>query len=912
MGASPEREAGAAVWEAARGALAFAFTDIEGSTQRWERYPEAMRDALSRHDALLRAAIVAHGGRVFKTMGDAFCAIFARPGDAVAALLEAQRALAAENFDAVGGLHVRMAVHNGSADERDGDYFGPTLNRVARLLAVGHGGQILISGATAALLDGALPPQAALRDLGLHRLKDLARPEHVFQVVAPGLAADFPQIRSLDVLPNNLPAMPTSFVGRDVEVAEIAALLDRHRLVTVVGAGGVGKTRTTLQVAANLLDGSGDGVWFVELAPLARGDYLPSSVAKTLGLMLPPGGDPYENLASALAGKRALLVLDNCEHLVESAASAIAAIVRGAPDVKILASSRQAIGIAGEATYRLPSLAVANSVALFAERAQAVDQRFALSDDNAATVADICRRLDGIPLAIELAAARVRILSPRQLRDRLGERFRLLTGGGRDQLPRQQTLRALIDWSYDLLEPHERALFRRLAVFAGSFSLDGAIAVASGTELDQYAAFDALAALVDKSMLSADTTGDAARYRLLESTRAYALEKLDAAAERESCARQHLRYLRERYGAIRERYERTGRHLEFEEAFALELDDLRAALDFALEGGEAVQGAALLGDVGAGWSRLGLDYEAVWRAERFIAVLSPGESAALARLWLVIGVVSGNIGQTKRALESNALAVSLARESGDAAILCEALLQQGASAARLQRLAEAQAALAEADGIPGIAPPLAMRLLGAKAMLSQRTGDYAAAAEAHERIREHQRALGNDSGERSALLNLAEVLHASGATARAIAVVRDVLAGLRAKPDRKVLCMVLLNLAGYLLASDAAVEALVAAREALGELEPAGPDAIFVAVALEAVSLAAALGGRFERAARLEGYADATFLASGFGRETTESVTYARLSKLLREHLAETELNRLLAEGAALAPEAAVALALTS
>jgi class 3 adenylate cyclase len=312
------------------GTVTFAFTDIEGSTQRWDRDRAAMQDAVRRHDALMQTAIAAHNGYIFKTIGDAFCVAFARPGEAVAAILDAQRALRAQDFLQIDGLRVRAAVHTGTADERDGDYFGPALNRVARLLAIGHGGQVLVSGVTTDLVQGALPPRASLRDLGEHRLRDLARPEQVYQLLAPDLAEDFPPLRSLDVLPNNLPLQLKSFVGRETEIAEIGALIEQHRLVTLVGSGGIGKTRTALQVTANLLDGSGDGVWLIELAPLASGDYIPSAVAQALGLTLASEGDPVESLVRELKGKHALLVFDNCEHLVEPAARMISAILHGA------------------------------------------------------------------------------------------------------------------------------------------------------------------------------------------------------------------------------------------------------------------------------------------------------------------------------------------------------------------------------------------------------------------------------------------------------------------------------------------------------------------------------------------------------------------------------------------------------
>jgi class 3 adenylate cyclase len=459
------------------GTVTFAFTDIEESTKAWERSPAAMKEAVRRHDALLNEAIARHRGYVFKTVGDAFCAAFSYPADAIAAMHDAQRALAAEDFSALGDLRVRAAIHTGTADEREGDYFGPTVNRVARLLAIGHGGQVLLSGVTTAIVQGDLPPDTSLRDLGEHRLKDLARPEQVYQLDAPDLPPEFPPLRSLNALLTNLPLQLTSFFGREKEIAEITALLHKYRLVTLVGSGGVGKTRTALHVAANLLDEWSDGIWLIDLAPLSSGDFIPQAVAQVLDITL-PAGDPLANLAGALKSKHLLLLFDNCEHLVTAAGSAIATILGSCPKVNVLASSRQALDIGGEQPYWLPSLELPEeseverlravdatsspAILLFVERAGAVDRRFALRDENAPAIAEICRRLDGIPLAIELAASKMMMLSLRQLSEMLSERFRLLSQTRADRLPRQQTLRALIDWSFDLLDDGERAVFRRL------------------------------------------------------------------------------------------------------------------------------------------------------------------------------------------------------------------------------------------------------------------------------------------------------------------------------------------------------------------------------------------------------------------------------------------------------------------
>jgi predicted ATPase/class 3 adenylate cyclase len=910
------------------GTVTFLFSDIEGSTVRWDRDRAAMQDAVRRHDALMRTAIAENDGYVFKTIGDAFCAAFARPEDAVAAILDAQRALGAEDFSAIDGLRVRAAIHTGTADERDGDYFGPAVNRVARLLAISHGGQVLASGITTDLVQGELPSRVSLRDLGEHRLRDLARPEQVYQLLAPDLAADFPPLRSLEVLPNNLPLQLKSFVGRETEIAEIAALIEQHRLVTLVGSGGVGKTRTSLQVAANMLDGSGDGVWFIELAPLASGDYIPSTVAQALGLTLAPEGDPVENLVRELKEKHALLVFDNCEHLVEPAARTVSAILHGCPKVKVLASSRQGLGIEGEETYRLASLELppdsdaehilasdairSAAVALFVDRALTADKKFALTNENAPIIADICRRLDGIPLAIELAAARVKMLSPKQLRNRLDERFRVLTGGSRDVLPRQQTLRALIDWSHDLLDERERTLFRRLAIFVSGFALEGAVAVGSGEELDELHVFDVLASLVDKSLVLAEPDGDAVRYRLLESARAYALEKLDDVGEHDLIADRHLRYLRDRFAALWERYEQTARVADLAETLQAELEDVRFALDHALARSAVIEGGGLLANISTSWRACGFDAEGTTRCEAYFAELPESESWLRARLLSTLSCLLGASGQSVRAFEQATLAVDYARASGDDSSLAQALCWYAGAAIFLRRFDDAERALAQTEAIPGTSANLRIRLLEERARFSLFRGDLEMATAMYEELGKEHRSLGNARGELIAAQNLAETEHERGQTHRAIAIVRETLEAVGSGVDKNVLAdtNLLFNLAGYLAAVDDLPGALAAAREAIGIRAAREPDHARVAIAMEHLALVFALRGDRARAAMLEGYTDAAFARHGYPRGFTETTTHDRLTALLRKGLAPGELARLIAEGAALAPEAAIALAL--
>ena len=466
----------------------FLFTDIEGSTRLWEREPERMRPALARHDALARLAVESHRGTVVKMTGDGLYAAFDDALDAVEATLQLQQALA--DPDATNGvaLHVRCGLHGGVVERRDNDYFGNAVNRAARIMGAAHGGQIILSQAVVDWVAGRLPQTVSLRDLGSVRLRDLTHPEHVYQVVHPQLRRDFPALRSLESTPNNLPQQFTTFIGREREMEEVRHLIATSRLVTLFGAGGLGKTRLSLQVAAEVLVDFPDGVWFVELAPLQDPALVPQAVASVLGLRDEPDRRLVETLASFLKDRKLLLVLDNCEHLVGACAQLAKVLLQAGDVVRILASSREPLKLAGETVYQVSPLAIPRAdnrlvadaieqfeaARLFVERVKAVRPGFRATDAIARLVGEICTRLDGIPLAIELAAARTRSMSVEAVAARLDDRFALLTGGDRTAMQRQQTLRALIDWSFDLLAEKERALFRRLAVFAGGWTLEAA------------------------------------------------------------------------------------------------------------------------------------------------------------------------------------------------------------------------------------------------------------------------------------------------------------------------------------------------------------------------------------------------------------------------------------------------------
>lgn len=579
------------------GTVTFLFTDIEGSTQWWEGHPEWMSYAFARQEAILRAAAAAHGGYLYKMIGDAFQIAFDTAPNALIAAIEAQRALQAEPWGEFGPLRVRMSLHTGVTEERDDDYVGPVLNRLARLLSASQGGQILLTQATYELVRDSAPGEVDLRDLGIHRLRDLIRPEHIYQATASGLPSDFPALKTLDIFPHNLPIQLTSFIGREKEIVEVKRELLGDRFVTLTGPGGTGKTRLALQVGAELLELFPDGVWLVELASLSDPMLVPQTVAAVLGIRESAGRPILTLLTDYLRSKELLLILDNCEHLLSSSAQLVTTLLQACPYLCILATSREALNIPGEFSFRVPSLSIPEarhmtslaaltqyeSVQLFIERAEIMQPGFALTDTNASAVAQICQRLDGIPLAIELAVARVKVMPLEQVTARLDNRFRLLTGGSRTALPRHQTLRALIDWSYDLLSEAERTLLRRLSVFAGGWTLEAAEAICAGEGLERDEVLDFLTQLVNKSLVISDHESEAeACYRLLETIRQYARERLVEAGGGEKVRDRHLAY----YLKFAERTEpelRGPHQIAWLDRLEKEVDNLRAALEWALD-----------------------------------------------------------------------------------------------------------------------------------------------------------------------------------------------------------------------------------------------------------------------------------------------------------------------------------------
>ena len=560
------------------GVVTSLFTDIEGSTRRWDTDADAMRTALAAHDGLLRAAVEARGGWLFKHTGDGVCAAFASPGSAVEAAVVAQRALE---------LPVRMGVATGEAELRGEDYFGAVLNRASRVMSAGHDGQILVDGATAALVS-----DVDLISLGPRRLRDIARPVDLFQVRAAGLPAEFPPLKTVDPASGNLRPRNTAFIGREPELAELEDLLKAHPLVTLTGVGGVGKTRLALEVGARLADGFRDGVWVIELAAVGDPAAVPDAVAAVMGINQQPGMNMADSVATALEGRSRLLIFDNCEHILDAAAEIIEAILARSDTVKIVATSREGLRVEDEQLWAVPSLDTdsgldSSAVSLFRDRAQAIARNISLTPQSA--VLEICQRLDGIPLAIELAASRLLSMSITEVRDHLDDRFRLLVGSRRG-LERHQTLRHAVQWSYDLLEDAEKRLLTRCSVFAGGFDLPAVCAVA-GTD-DEFATLDLLDSLVGKSLLVPDRTSERTRFSMLETIREFAHEQLVTAGDADDTRNTHTRYFADRETDIFTLWD-SPRQREAYLWVTAEMPNLRAAFRWAADHGDLNTAAAI-------------------------------------------------------------------------------------------------------------------------------------------------------------------------------------------------------------------------------------------------------------------------------------------------------------------------------
>ena len=834
----------------------FLFTDIEGSTRLWDEQPERMKSALARHDAIARDAVESHGGHVVKMTGDGVHAVFDDPLDAIQAVLQMQFALT-EPQPANGlQLRVRCGLHAGISERRDNDYFGTVVNRAARIMGSAHGGQVLLSDAVATLVGEHHPAGFELRDLGRVRLRDLASPERVYQLLHPKLRAEFPPLRSLEATPNNLPQQVTSFVGRERELAQARDLLSRGRLLTLLGVGGLGKSRLSLQIAAEMLDAFPDGVWLVELASIADERLVPLSVASALGVKEESGHPVQDALVKHVAQRQILIILDNCEHLIDACAHLAKALLQAGAQVRILTTSREPLRIAGETTLQLPTLSLpddpspslsalrdVDAIRLFVDRATAADPAFHLDEHNAAPVTEVCRRLDGIPLAIELAAARVRVLPVDRIAARLNDRFKLLTEGDRTALKRQQTLRARIDWSHDLLTPGERALFRRLSVFAGGWSLEAAEAVGGGGDVDDGDVLDLLTRLVEKSLVAPEADGT--RYHFLETIREYAAEQLRDSGEEEDVRMRHLEW----YLALFE----AGR-------------------------------PNLIGPEQATWlARFDMERENLFAAHRYCDSAPGGGElgmrliSAVRRYWFDRGLLGLGYRTTMEAL---ARPSAQAQTPARAAVLNDA----GQIAAYMGLYAEAQAhlvaslavarALGDRQRIAYLLQPLGLACMG--------IGDLAAAHEYLEEALVMARESGDAREIAAALNSLAQIARMEGDLETAEPLYREVLEIGRDMPD--VAAFSLLNLAMVAIGRDSSDRAREMLLEVIAicdelDLKPTGQSVMEVSSGL------AASRGEWEHAARFFGAAERQAAVSGMHRDPTDEAFLLPLIRKARAAL---------------------------
>jgi predicted ATPase/class 3 adenylate cyclase len=894
------------------GTVSFLFTDIEGSTACWEREPIAMRTALRRHDQILRAAIESAGGRIFKTMGDSFCAAFADPLRASLAALDAQRALADEPFPTAEPLRVRMAVHVGPVDERDGDYFGTTLNRIARLLSIAHGGQVLLSGAAEALVSDALPPGVELHDLGEHRLKDLRQPEHVFGLFGPGLPADPRPLRSLSAVANNLPIHPSPIVGRERELADLADLVARHRLLTIAGPGGIGKTRVALALAAEIAKPFESDVWFVDFAPLGDESLVTGTIAGVLSLQPSEAGRALESVVTYLGERPVILVFDNCEHVVAAAAAAARRIVEACPAVRLVATSREALGVGGEFVYRLgplsypataldvPAKAVEyDACRLFAERAQADGVPYAFDDEDWNAIGEICRRVDGLPFAVELAASRVRMFRPPDLCERLRSHLGVLGHGSRTARPRQRTIHAMIAWSYDLLGPDERRLLARLAVFSGGWTLSAAEFVCSDDDLSSGLIVELLGSLIDKSLVMVDVRETQNRFNFLETTRTFALGRLRESGELKSRYARHAAWVDVH---LREAYD-SNAHVPVHRWLAEnapEIDNIRAALRWALaDGGDVLLGARCAGNAAPLWYEGGLAVEAHAWIETALSRISPDGFPNIAcRLFYALA----HIALGPQAVDAASKAIHYAGAAGDDRCLAASYVTLGTAHWHMGRLPAALAALDEAlaafERIDlEVSGPYA-NALDARGNLRLNVGELDEAGRDFERALARYEMLEDDLAVGRVCGNLAELAFARGDAGLALERASQALDIFRRHRSRIREANALVNIASYHLARDDAAAAEAPATDALRLATTLGEEHICV-VALQ--HLAAVLAARrdFGLSAEALGFVDAWYASHECERAWSEQQGADRLLATLAAHVQPDDLAQRRFSGAA-------------
>jgi len=785
--------------------LTLLLTDMVGSTRLWEQDPRAMSEGVARHNDLVEQLVERHGGFLPRQgEGDSSLSVFRRASDAVACALAFQLSIVSEPWETGEPIRVRMALHSGEPEVRGETYLGPVPNRCARLRSMAKGGQILLSQATYELVRDHLPEGATVVDLGVHRLRDVSRPEHIYQLAHRNLPFDFAPLPMVDAVPNNLPEQLTTFIGRTGELDEVARLLRSVRMVTLTGAGGCGKTRMALQASSVVAEDFPDGVWLVELAPVSDPLLVPTTLAAVLGLREQAGKPLTETIAEGLRARRTLLVFDNAEHLTDSCAAIAHLLLRQVPGLTVLTTSREPLGITGEVIYRVPSLTVPaphsplekltefESVNLFLDRARRVAGSFALTESNASAVAEICRRLDGIPLALELAAARVPMMRAEQIRDRLGDAFTLLTGGSRAALPRQQTLRAAIDWGYKLADEAERRTFNRLSIFAGTFSLDAAHHVA-GEGVTEAEFLTWLSRLVDKSFLSAEHEEFEARYSLLETLRHYGAEKLAADGETAPTRKLHLGYFLDLAESAEEPLlgPEQGRWLDRLEA---DHDNLRAAAAWSLEQGSFEVAQRLASALSRYWEIRGHLSEGGRFLEAALAGSSPPAVRAKAlRSASRLGLFRGDYNQARLYAEES---LRIDESLGDAKGRARSIQSLANVSLARGDYGEAESLYRDALGIQrgsgddrGAAVTLAN--LG---VVAWGRGDYPEAEGLYQQALEIQRGMGDMRGVAASLNNLGVLMQTQGKLADARSLFEEALEYQRKVGDRRGIAAALGNL----------------------------------------------------------------------------------------------------------------------
>ncbi|MEZ0352620.1 LuxR C-terminal-related transcriptional regulator [Mycobacterium sp. pR1184] len=761
------------------GTVTLLLADVEGSTRLWQTVPDEMADAVARLDQVLGRIVAEYRGvrPVEQGEGDSFVLAFPHATDAVACALALQR-------EPLTPIRVRIGLHTGDVQLRDeGNYIGPTINKAARLRDLAHGGQIVLSGAATELAADCLPPNAWLIELGTHRLRDLPRAERVVQLCHPDISVEFPPLRvAEDAVTGRLPVHLTNFIGRRDEIVELRSLLADNRLLTLTGTGGVGKTRLALQLATTTATEFAGGAWCVDLAPIPHPGVIGVTMALALGLPDQPGRSTLDTVARFIGDRATLLLVDNCEHLLDGTAAVIAELLAHCPNLKVLATSREPIGVAGEVSWRVPSLSLHDdAVALFTDRARRARPEFRITDDSISVVRDLCRRLDGLPLAIELAAARVRALSLPEIVEGLNDRFRLLTGGSRLAVRRQQTLHASVDWSHALLTEGERALFHRTSVFAGGFDLEAACFVCGGEKAERFHILDELTLLVDKSLVLAEEGPRGTRYRLLETIRQYAQEKLGASGEGDAARGRHRDYYLTMATAL-DAPQRTDYDQRLDQA-ELEMDNLRAALGWCLETRDVERALTMASALVPLWrSRLRIREGQAW-FDTVFAEIRPGEETAIDRaIWgraltdtAGLGTWLGAVGSLQRAED----ALAIARKLGDPALLARALTSYGLIAGYSSATGpEARACFDEAGRIAGELGDLwrLSQIHAWQAYAAISAGDARAVRAAAEQGRDIADAIGNAFDSRECRLGLGWARLMAADVPGAVALFREVLA----------------------------------------------------------------------------------------------------------------------------------------